>query len=306
MARSKQNILIRADSSFTVGTGHIMRDLVLAKQYPEANITFATQELDGNINHKVLEAEYTLKTLLSNDINELDTLIKKLKIDLLIIDHYGIDHLFEKQLKKQNPSLTVLSLDDTYEKHYCDILLNHNINADAKKYHNLVPSHCKLRCGRKYTLLREEFFREKQKKVTKTNSKFTIFLAMGGADTAKLNIPILKVIQKFSHLNVIVVSTTANKELKTLQNFTKNKKWIQLYINSQNIAMLMKKSDLVICTPSVTVNEALFMELPLLAIKTANNQNEIYKFLKRKRFNTLKKFNRIVLFNLLRIYLGKI
>ncbi len=27
------NILVRADSSSNIGTGHIMRDLVLAKQY---------------------------------------------------------------------------------------------------------------------------------------------------------------------------------------------------------------------------------------------------------------------------------
>lgn len=43
------NILFRADSSSTIGTGHIMRDLVLAKQYSDDKIVFATQELDGNI-----------------------------------------------------------------------------------------------------------------------------------------------------------------------------------------------------------------------------------------------------------------
>lgn len=52
------NILFRADSSSTIGTGHIMRDLVLAQQYPEANITFATQDLNGNINHKIIETGY--------------------------------------------------------------------------------------------------------------------------------------------------------------------------------------------------------------------------------------------------------
>lgn len=48
-----KNILFRADSSSTIGTGHIMRDLVLAEQFKDSNIIFATQELPGNIYHKV-------------------------------------------------------------------------------------------------------------------------------------------------------------------------------------------------------------------------------------------------------------
>ena len=136
------NILFRADSSSTIGTGHIMRDLVLAKQYPEDRILFATQDLSGNINHKISEAGYEVHTLDSSDVEELDNLIKKLNIDLLVIDHYGIDAKQEKQLKTQNPTLKILSFDDTYEKHHCDILLNHNISANKKKYKNLVPQEC--------------------------------------------------------------------------------------------------------------------------------------------------------------------
>ncbi|MGM0623939.1 MAG: UDP-2,4-diacetamido-2,4,6-trideoxy-beta-L-altropyranose hydrolase, partial [Campylobacterota bacterium] len=78
-----KNILFRADSSSNIGTGHIMRDLVLAKQYPNANITFATQALDGNINNKITEAGYKLEILSSNDLQELDSVIKKLGIDMI-------------------------------------------------------------------------------------------------------------------------------------------------------------------------------------------------------------------------------
>lgn len=44
-----KNILVRADSSSTIGTGHIMRDLVLAKKYLCNNIFFATQNLEESL-----------------------------------------------------------------------------------------------------------------------------------------------------------------------------------------------------------------------------------------------------------------
>jgi UDP-2,4-diacetamido-2,4,6-trideoxy-beta-L-altropyranose hydrolase len=277
------NILFRADSSSTIGTGHIMRDLVLATQYKDANITFVTQNLDGNINHKIIEAGYNLKLVKSNDIKELDKLIKKLNIDLLVIDHYGIDYKFEKRLKVKNPKLKILAFDDTYEKHHCDIVLNHNISGDKKRYKGLVPKNCELRCGSKYTLLREEFLKTKKQK--------TIFLAMGGADHSNLNIKILKVLSEFKNIYVEVVTTHANKNLDELKKYIKGKENILLHVNSNSIAKLMKKSDFAIVTPSVTVNEVYFMKIPFIAIKTADNQDDIYKYLKQKKFQTLEKFN---------------
>ena len=67
-----KNILFRADSSSTIGTGHIMRDLVLSKQFKDDNIIFAVQNLDGNINHKIIEAGYKIKLLKSNEFKELN------------------------------------------------------------------------------------------------------------------------------------------------------------------------------------------------------------------------------------------
>ena len=296
------NILIRADSSSSIGTGHIMRDLVLAKQYKNKNIIFATQDLVGNINHKIIEDGYKIELLKSNDFEELNDLIKRLNIDMIIIDNYEIDYNFEKKLKEDNPSLKIFVLDDTYEKHFCDILINHNISANEKRYKNLVPNNCELRCGSKYTLLRDEFLEaKKQKNSIKKDKKIkTIFVAMGGADHSNINIDILKVVNKIrkknkKNIKVNIVSTNANKNLEKLKNFCKNKKWINLHINSKEVAKLMSKSDFAIVTPSVTANEIFYLDLPMITIKTAKNQKEMYKYLKKQGYSSMKKFDKRLL-----------
>ena len=285
------NILFRADSSSIIGTGHIMRDLVLASQYKDVNTVFAVQDLEGNINHKIVEAGYKIEILESNDIEELDKLIKKYNIDMIVIDHYGIDYKYEKQLSILNSQLSIMSLDDTYEKHYCDILLNQNISCDKKRYKDLVPKNCELRCGSKYTLIRQEFIDVKTTK--------TIFIAMGGADDENISLRILKVLKKFKNIKVNLVTTTANPNIKILQKYIKDKANIKLYINSNKLAKLMKKSDFAIVTPSVIVHEVLYMELPFIAIKTANNQNDIYKYLKKEGYYILKKFDTKIVKNMI-------
>ena len=286
------NILIRADSSSTIGTGHIMRDLVLASKYKNANIIFAVQNLDGNINHKIIDAGYKIEILKSNDIKEVNKLIKDYNINTIVIDHYGIDYKYEKELKKKNKDLNILSFDDTYEKHYCDILLNHNISGDKKRYKGLVPKNCELRCGSKYTLLRDEFLRDMNKSYKKSKNKRTIFLAMGGADHSNINIKILKVLKQFENIKVNLVTTNANKNLKKLGKYCKNKKWINLHINSNKIARLMRKSNFAIVTPSVTLNEIYFMKIPFIVIQTANNQKDMYDYIKKEKKFVLKQFDK--------------
>ena len=290
------NILMRVDSSSYIGTGHIMRDLVLAKQYKNENIIFATQDLVGNINHKIIEAGYKIELLKSNDFEELNDLIKRLNINMIIIDNYDIDYNFEKKLKEDNSSLKFFVLDDTYEKHFCDILLNHNIYANEKKYKNKVPKHCELRCGAKYTLLRDEFLEAKKAKKRVKKKNKTIFFGLGGADHKNLNIKILKVVEKFKKsLKVNLVTTTANKNLEELKGYCKDKKWINLQINSNEVAKLMSKSDFAIVTPSVTANEIFYLDLPMITIKTAKNQKEMYKYLKKQGYSSMKKFDKRLL-----------
>jgi len=275
-------ILFRCDSSSTIGLGHVKRDLVLAKQYENEEIFFACQVLEGNINHTI---PYRLYTLISNKTEELIKLILSLHVDLLIVDHYGIDYKTEKNIKEKT-GVKILCFDDTYEKHFCDILLNHNISADKNRYKTLVPPHCELRCGSKYTLIREEFKKEKERQRDKI---YDVLIAMGGADTQNLTIPILKFLPKSLHVSILTTSTNAN--LQELKEYVKEKKNIDLHVDSNKVAKLINQSKFAIITPSVMVHEVLFMHVPFVAIKTAANQDDIYEYLRKNGYSVLEKFS---------------
>jgi len=271
-------ILFRCDSSSSIGLGHVMRDLVLAKEFSEDEIHFAVQNLEGNINEDI---PYTLHILKSNNPQEIIELIRALGVELLIIDHYDIKYEDEKNIKEAT-GVKILSFDDTYEKHYCDILLNHNISADASRYKGLVPSHCELRCGSAYTLIRDEFKKEKRVQREKI---YDIFLCMGGSDVANLNIPILKMIPDY--LQISVLSTNANANLKELQEYVKDRSNISLHLNSNSVAKILNQSRFAIITSSVIVHEVLYMQVPFLAIKVASNQDDMYRYLKKHGYKTL-------------------
>lgn len=270
-----------------------MRDLVLAKQFKNDNIIFASQELKGNINFRITEASYQLEILKSNDLIEVIELIKKHNIQKIVIDNYNIDYAYEKKLKEET-NIEIFVFDDTYEKHHCDVLLNQNIYAQEDKYKSLVPSNCELRCGSKYTLLRDEFLNVKY--VKKDNKRETFFMAMGGSDPFNLNLKILKVIEIFTkesnkNIKVNVVTTESNQNLEELKQYCENRTWIELYINCDFMADLMVDSNYAIITPSVTANEVYYMKLPFIAIKVAQNQKYMYEYLKKSNYMVMKEFD---------------
>ncbi|WNZ00083.1 UDP-2 [Sulfurospirillum sp. 'SP'] len=273
--------LIRSDSSSTIGLGHIMRDLVFAKSL-EGEVIFACQNLEGNI---IASIPYEVKILKSNDVEELIELIRTLQITLLVIDHYNIDIAYERAIKEAT-QVEILSFDDTYQPHHCDILLNHNISANKKRYKDLVPPSCELRCGILYTLIRDEFREEKKQKREKI---YDLFIAMGGTDATNITLSILKTLPKT--LRICVLTTTANAHLKELQDYVVDFPTIALHINSNEVAKLLHQSHFAIVTPSVMVHEVLFMEVPFIAIKVAANQDDMFEYLHKQGYPVLKEWD---------------
>jgi UDP-2,4-diacetamido-2,4,6-trideoxy-beta-L-altropyranose hydrolase len=277
------NILIRADSSSHIGLGHIMRDIVLATQYPEAHITFACQALDGNIMDRI---PYPVHILKSNDPQELIDLIQLLQISRVIFDHYDIDETYEKKVK-DTTNITIVALDDTYSKHHCDILINPNIYADEKRYNALVPVHTMIRCGKEFLLIREEFHIEK--KIVREQI-YDVCIAMGGADTSNLTLAILHILDP--SLNICVITTTANAHLSELLSLTLDRENTLVHVNSNEVAKLLHESARAIITPSSIAHEAIFMELPFIAIQSVDNQSEFTDYLELEGFDVLRRFEK--------------
>jgi UDP-2,4-diacetamido-2,4,6-trideoxy-beta-L-altropyranose hydrolase len=263
-----KNILFRADSSSKIGLGHIMRDLVLAKEFKNAKIFFACQNLEGNIIDKI---PYETIILKSNNINELIKIIDKKDIEFLVIDHYEIEYQDEKEIKDKT-GVKILSFDDTYKRHYCDILLNQSIHANSNKYANLVPRDTKLLCGKDYILIDEKFYEVKEKKAKESDDY--ILITLGGGDIFKTIKKIVNFLTKIdASLKIIIIAP----QLKTRELSIKNSN-IEIIFQTDNMPQLINNAKLVICSLGMVTYEVMFLNKKILPIKTASNQCNIASY----------------------------
>ena len=263
---SNLKTLIRADSGSKIGHGHIRRDLILAQNFKD--VSFACIDLSGCL---IGEIPYPVFTLKSMDVNELVNLIKEHKFELLVIDHYGISSADEKLIKEQT-SVQILSFDDNYKEHFCDYLLNVNIYAQPQKYANLVPANCELILS---PLVRSEFYDEAK---IKREKKFDYLIALGGTDALNLTAQIASNLLA-KNKKVAAITTSANVNLANLQILAGREPNFSLFINSNEVARLMNESEILVISASSLVNEALVLGAKFKAVRVADNQNEMARWL---------------------------
>ena len=113
---------------------------------------------------------------------------------------------------------------------------------------------------------------------------------MGGSDHLGIGVKILKKFKICKNIHINFITTSSNKNIKYLKKIEFLNKNIKLHIDSSNIAKIMQKSDFAIISASVIALEVIFLKIPFIAIKTAENQSELYNYLKFKRYGRVKKF----------------
>ncbi|MED4402765.1 UDP-2,4-diacetamido-2,4,6-trideoxy-beta-L-altropyranose hydrolase [Metabacillus fastidiosus] len=290
------NVVIRTDASFEIGTGHVMRCITLAKQlvHEGAEVLFICRSFYGNSISFIQSQGFHVHTLLSDknkkhlqwtrdnwekDSEETKLILGSLnkKIDLLIVDHYGLDIKWESKFCSVVNYIMVI--DDLANRvHNCDLLLDQNYYFNMNnRYKGLVPEYCTLMLGPSYVLLRDEFLSIDPQKIKRDDSINNILIFFGGTDPTGETLKTLKVIQKpnFSHIEFNVVVGEANPKKEEIKEMCTKIKNSIYHCQTNNMAELMLKADLAISAGGATTWERCFLGLPSLIIIVAENQEDV-------------------------------
>ncbi|KAA0966784.1 UDP-2,4-diacetamido-2,4,6-trideoxy-beta-L-altropyranose hydrolase [Sporosarcina sp. ANT_H38] len=291
------NVVIRTDASIEIGTGHVMRCLTLAKQLKRhsVEVTFICRDFEGNTvsflrsqgeNVAVLSpsgsdvqgVQWT-KENWNQDAEETIAILKEInqEVDLIIVDHYGLDCRWESTLLGFSKHTMVI--DDLADRiHDCDLLLDQNyyLNAD-ERYKGLVPERCVQMLGPNYVLLREEFLQATNEPRVRTGEVNNILVFFGGTDPTGETIKTLETIKELiiPKIEINVVVGASNPRGHEIELMCKEIPNTNFFCQVNNMAELMWNADLAIGAGGATIWERCFLELPSLITIIADNQREV-------------------------------
>jgi UDP-2,4-diacetamido-2,4,6-trideoxy-beta-L-altropyranose hydrolase len=296
------NIVFRVDSNLSIGSGHLLRCLTLAKAINKvavSNFYFITRFNVTAFNCLIKNGGFELLVFteeVCQSVNECllgwtqeqDVLLFKLAllskkittIDVLIVDHYSLDSVWERRVRNCVKKLVVI--DDLANRHHCcDILIDQNLAPNYQsRYHDFVPKHCKLFLGISYLILREEFFNE-LKYVRSRKELGKIFVFFGGVDRDNLSYKFITQVMPLipNKISVELVVGIANIHKKSLRKACLSYSNIHYFEHGVNVAEMMRKADLAIGAAGATTGERIFMGLPSIVYSLADNQVEVSHYL---------------------------
>lgn len=296
-------VVIRTDSSYEIGSGHVMRCLTLAEalREKENDVSFICRDLPGNLNvllgnkgFKVYQLPYVkeqgsdiikitnhshwLGATWQTDAQETVSILsgEEQVIDWMIIDHYSLERNWEK--KVQTYVKRIMVIDDLADRpHDCDLLLDQNYYKNMEtRYDQLIPAHCIALLGPRYVLLRPEFITARQNLKIRDGIVKRILVFLGGSDPTNETKKVLNAILQLNqpHIQVDIVVGQSNPHNKQIRELCKLAPSFTLHTQVNNMAELMANADLAIGAGGSTTWERCFLGLPTITLIVAENQAE--------------------------------
>jgi UDP-2,4-diacetamido-2,4,6-trideoxy-beta-L-altropyranose hydrolase len=280
------HLLIRADASVHIGTGHVMRCLALAQAWMQqggqaiALMIETTSSLESRLTSESVQVLH-LKSVAGSQENARETVqtAQRVGANWAVVDGYQFSAEYQRILKESGLQLLVLD-DYGHAKHYwANIVLNQNISADISLYSNREP-YTQLLLGPKFALLRREFldWQGWQRQTLEIARK--ILVTLGGADPDNVTLKVIQALQQvqIDDLQIVVVVGASNPHFEVLQEAVESSRHsVRLEHNVMNMPELMAWADIAIAGGGSTCWELAFMGLPALVMILAENQQAIAK-----------------------------
>jgi len=298
------NVAIRADASFKIGSGHVMRCLTLADALSElgSKVVFICKDHDSSLINKITNFGYEVKVLAVSSSKEVNSqlvhaewlggtqeddaektiaAIKSIDVDWMIVDHYAIDESWHKKIRSYANRIFVI--DDLGDRnHDCDILMDQNLGATLEKYKGKVPKDCELLLGPRYALLRPEFAQWRDKSLKRRRNTVepkNILVSLGGVDQQNITTDVINELSKlpdYADAEVNVVLGSQSPHINAVESAAKkNPLNINLHVDSTRIAELMNQADLAVGASGSSSWERCALGLPTIGYVISDNQKPI-------------------------------
>jgi UDP-2,4-diacetamido-2,4,6-trideoxy-beta-L-altropyranose hydrolase len=312
-------VVFRVDASLQMGIGHVMRCLTLAIALKEngANVEFICRKHEGNLINKIRSNGFNvheLELLVENKVEKtlfyshwldvtqqqdakdcLSALCSD-KVNLLIVDHYGIDEDWQQYLQSYCDKLLVID-DLADRKHQCDILLDQTFGRQQSDYKDLVPASCELLLGSQFSLLRPEFAKWRQYSLERRSNLECkkLLINMGGVDANNVTELVLESLEACdmpNNIEIIVVMGEMAPHLESVRaRLNASSYRAVVKINVRNMAEIMANADIAIGASGSTTWERCCLGLPTIQIVAADNQIDIARNL--ASINAIKLINNL-------------
>lgn len=297
------NVIFRTDASPLIGFGHAMRCLTLADALTDQASTceFICREHDGNLKDLIARRGFKVHVLSGSvelEEHQLDLVhakwlgahwkidatqtiheIQDRFIDILIVDHYGIDYRWESQLRPFCNRIMVID-DLADRKHDCDFLLDQNLGKSPKNYIGLVAGSAKQYFGPKFALLNRKYSELRGiSKVRDGRIRRALVYFGGGEESIQLVYATVAAFtsQELSDIHLDVVVSGLDKPNPHFKKLITERGKVALYQQLPSLADLMVKADLAVGAAGSTTWERCALGLPSILVVCAFNQEAIGK-----------------------------
>lgn len=271
-------IIIRADASTRIGTGHVMRCLALAQAWQDSGgrAAFAmgmdAPALVDRLTSEGMEVVHlSAEPGSSEDAGMTADLAKRMGAGWAVVDGYHFGSDYQRIIKESG--LRLLFIDDNghADHYYADVVLNQNLHANEELYRKREP-YTKLLLGTDYVLLRREFWpwRGLKREIPEVARK--VLVTLGGSDPDKVTLKVIKALQQIEQLEIVAVIGGSNLHYEELLSGLESNCSTDLKKDVKNMPELFAWADLAISSAGTTAWELAFMGLPSLVLILAENQ----------------------------------
>jgi len=284
-------LLIRADASIGMGSGHLMRCLALAQAWQDSGgrAVFAVaapvllRERLRKESFQICEIDAAPGS--EEDARQTLTLASEHGARSIAVDGYHFGANFQRALKANG--LRVLFLDDHGHgsPYSADWVLNQNASVQTRAYDQRQP-YTQLLLGARYCLLRREFIAWQgwSREIAPVGHR--VLVTMGGSDPANFTQIAMKAVSclRGDDVEVDVVVGAANQHSYFAEAIAQNgARRIRVHRDVRHMAELMAAADVAISAAGTTAWELCFMGLPSFLVSLAPNQIPIARELSRQQ-----------------------